>query len=148
MVGVGETEKEMITLMDRLWKMGVCSHLFSFFAEEGSRLSDRPQPAWDTYLRVQLARYLVENESIQPEAMVFSEDGRLLDVGLPPDHVRDIIQSGKPFMTTGCVDDNGEVACNRPFGNCLPDIRQWNYPYPPNAEEIHLIQKNIFSSIG
>ena len=47
-------------------------------------------------------------------------------------------------MTTGCVDENGQVACNRPFGNCLPDIRQWNYPYEPNQEERDLILENIF----
>ena len=29
MVGMGETEKEMISLMDRLWRMGVVSHLLA-----------------------------------------------------------------------------------------------------------------------
>lgn len=145
MVGMGESEKEMITLMDRLWQMDVCSHLFSFFAEEGSRLSQRPQPPWDTYLRVQLARYVIENESVGVDQMTFDEHGRLVNPGLPSDQTDTIIRSGKPFMTTGCVGHDGEVACNRPFGNCLPDVRQWNYPYAPNAEEIDLIERNIFA---
>ena len=46
-------------------------------------------------------------------------------------------------MTTGCPGPNGRVACNRPFGNCLPDVRQWNYPYPPNEEELHLIRQAL-----
>jgi len=147
MVGMGETEKEMITLMHRLWQMGICNHLFSFFAEEGSRLSHRPQPAWDTYLRVQLARYVIENESVGPDLMTFDDEGRLLGVGLPSEQMDAVIQSGRPFMTTGCVDHDGEVACNRPFGNCLPDVRQWNYPYSPNTEEIDLIQEDIFPKV-
>ena len=44
MVGMGETEKEMVSLMERLWDMGVANHLFAFFAEEGSQLGNRPQP--------------------------------------------------------------------------------------------------------
>jgi biotin synthase len=48
-------------------------------------------------------------------------------------------------MTTGCSGSDGQIACNRPFGNCLPDVKQWNYPYLPNVEELDLICKNIFS---
>ncbi|MBW2046632.1 MAG: radical SAM protein, partial [Deltaproteobacteria bacterium] len=62
MVGMGETERQMVSLMDKLWRMGIVNHLFSFFAEEGSKLANRPQPPWPTYLRVQLARYLIEEE--------------------------------------------------------------------------------------
>jgi biotin synthase len=47
-------------------------------------------------------------------------------------------------MTTGCLGPDGKVACNRPFGNCLPDVKQWNYPYSPNDEELTLIHDNIF----
>ncbi len=144
MVGMGETEKQIISLMDRLWHMGVCNHLFSFFAEQGSRLSDRPQPAWDTYLRIQLARYMIEEQSVHLKEMSFDPEGRLMEVGRPWEQITKVIDSGQPFLTTGCVDNEGEVACNRPFGNCLPDVRQWNYPYLPNSEEIELIQKNIF----
>jgi len=144
MVGMGETERDIITLMDRLWHMGVCNHLFSFFAEEGSRLWDRPQPPWDSYLRVQLARYMIEERSLRMKDMTFSPEGRLIHMGGPQDEVTAAIHSGIPFMTTGCTDNEGKVACNRPFGNCLPDVKQWNYPYPPNTEEIELIQRNIF----
>ena len=54
------------------------------------------------------------------------------------------IELGTPFMTTGCAGTDGQVACNRPFGNCLPDDKQWNYPYPPNEEELALIQGRLF----
>jgi len=144
MVGMGETEKEIISLMDKLSHMGVLSHLFSFFAEDGSKLSHIPQPPWTTYLRVQLARYLIEEKKSRFKDMDFDSAGRIVDFGVAPNILKKAVNSGLPFMTTGCLGSDGEVACNRPFGNCLPDVRQWNYPYRPNLEEIDLISENIF----
>jgi len=146
MVGMGETEHEMVSVMDRLWRMGIVSHLFSFFAEEGSRLAHMLQPPWSTYLRVQLARYLIEEGLTHVAAMDFDPAGRIADFGVAPARRDAIIRSGTPFMTTGCLGPDGKVACNRPFGNCLPDVRQWNYPYLPNPEEIDLIESNIFTA--
>ncbi len=141
MVGMGETEKEMTDLMDRLFHMGIDNHLFSFFAEEGSSLGNMPQPPWPTYLRIQLARYLIEKEISRSGQMAFDETGAISDFGVSPKILEEIIRSGIPFMTTGCLDEKGAVACNRPFGNCLPDVQQWNYPYQPNREETDLITK-------
>ena len=144
MVGMGETEKDMVSLMDRLWRMGVVNHLFSFFSEEGSLLHDRPQPPWPTYLRIQLARYLIEEGLCAHEDMGFDPQGNITDFGADPGLLKEIVRLGTPFMTTGCLGPDGQVACNRPFGNCLPDVRQWNYPYPPNEEERRLISDNLF----
>lgn len=144
MVGMGETEQEMIALMQKLWNMGVANHLFSFFAERGSVMADRPQPPWPAYLRVQLARYLIEENLSSCDRMDFDEKGRVLAFGVDVDNLFDIIELGTPFMTTGCLGRDGEVACNRPFGNCLPDEMQWNYPYLPNEDEIALVQQYLF----
>jgi len=145
MVGMGETEEQMVSIMNRLWQMGVLSHLFSFFAEEGSRLADRPQPPWPTYLRIQLARYIIEERLGHSHDMRFDQAGRIIDFGLTSDLLESIIGYGKAFMTGGCLGPDGQVACNRPFGNCLPDVKQWNYPYPPNKEELDHIRQNIFN---
>jgi len=82
MVGMGETEEQMVSLMQRLWCMGVMNHLFAFFAEEGSQLGDRPQPPWPTYLRVQLARYLIEEGLSSQEKMRFDEQGHVIDYAI------------------------------------------------------------------
>lgn len=148
MVGMGETEKDLASLMNRLWKMGVASHLFAFFAEEGSQLSDRPQPAWPVYLRVQLARYLIETGLGSADDMAFDEEGRICSFGLSAGHLDEVLARGTPFMTSGCTGPDGQVACNRPFGNCLPDVKQWNYPYPPNQEEIELIRQHLLHRPG
>ena len=144
MVGMGETEQEMISLMGRLWKFGVVNHLFSFFAEEGSTLAERKQPPWSSYLRIQLARFLIEEGITISEDMAFDEQGCIIHFGVDDDVLTNTIRLGQPFMTTGCSGSDSQVACNRPFGNCLPDVKQWNYPYLPNNEEIDLIFENIF----
>jgi biotin synthase len=145
MVGMGETERDMVSFMEKLWQMGVANHLFSFFAEKGSKLAGRPQAPWPTYLRVQLARHLIEEGLGSLNDMDFDSQGHIIDFGLAPDRLTGIIDLGIPFMTTGCLGPDGQVACNRPFGNCLPDVKQWNYPYLPNDEELLLIRRNIFS---
>jgi biotin synthase-related radical SAM superfamily protein len=131
--------------MERAWVLGAVNHLFSFFAEPGSTLEHRPQPQWAAYLRIQLARYLLEEGAVSISSMAFDREGHIVDFGLPYDEVMEIIALGSPFMTGGCVDEDGEVACNRPFGNCLPGEKQWNYPYPPNEEELDLIRRHILS---
>jgi len=143
MVGMGETEEEMVRIMEKLCGMGVDNHLFSFLAEKSSALADMPQPPWPTYLRVQLARYLIEEESMTMGDMTFDEKGRIVDFGIEPEKLNEIINRGVPFMTTGCLGPDGQVACNRPFGNCLPDDKQWNYPYLPNEEELSLVHQFI-----
>lgn len=145
MVGMGETEQEMVTLIQRLHEMGVMNHLFSFFAEQGSPLAERPQPPWPAYLRIQLARYLIEEGLGTMEKMTFDPQGHITDFGMDAKGLNRCIQSGTPFMTTGCLGEDGQVACNRPFGNCLPGVEQWNYPYSPNEEEIVCIKQNIFN---
>ncbi|MBW2094711.1 MAG: radical SAM protein, partial [Deltaproteobacteria bacterium] len=135
-----------VSLMDRLWHMGVVSHLFSFFAEEASVLADKPQPPWPSYLRVQLGRYLIEEQIAAYQDMTFDVNGRITGFGIDPGRLESIISLGIPFMTTGCLGPDGQVACNRPFGNCLPDVKQWNYPYLPNDEEIALIRHHILDT--
>ncbi|MBW1690615.1 MAG: radical SAM protein [Deltaproteobacteria bacterium] len=144
MVGMGETEEHMVSTMERAWNLGAVNHLFSFYAEPGSTLENRPQPPWPVYLRVQLARFLLEERAVPASSMSFDNEGHIIDFGLRHEEIMEAINLGTPFMTGGCLDEDGEVACNRPFGNCLPGEKQWNYPYPPNEEELTLIRDHIF----
>ena len=80
-----------------------------------------------------------------PDDMTFDTQGHIVHFGLNEGPLMEMIRKGRPFMTTGCSGSDGQVACNRPFGNCLPDVKQWNYPYLPNDEEKDLISNYIFS---
>ncbi len=141
-VGLGETEQEMLTSIQKIKNMGGETHLFSFFPEQNSLLADFPRPHVSTYRRVQLARYLIDQGASNMGLMKFDSLGRIVDFGVD---ATPFINSGKPFMTSGCVGVDGEVACNRPFANERPSEEPRNFPFPPSSEEIAEIAKELKS---
>ena len=142
-VGLGETDLQLAQAFQNVHDRGALIHLFSFFAEPDSVLQDRDQPPWERYLRLQLTRYLIEEDMRRLSDFAFDSAGTLTDWGISGARLSDIVNSGRPFVTSGCPGENGEVACNRPFGNCLPGPKQWNYPYTPNEEELALIRQGL-----
>ena len=143
MVGMGETEAEMCAAIQRVHDMGGNTHLFSFFPEAASTLADHPQPPMEQYRRIQLARYLIDGGQARADGFVYNADGRLLEFGIPQDHLDGLIASGEPFRTSGCTGYDGEVACNRPYANSRPgpDIR--NFPFKPDQDDIRRIRKQM-----
>jgi biotin synthase len=145
MVGMGETEKEMMEAIQRLHNMGSAATLFSFYPEGKSRMADHPIPSMGRYRRIQLGRYLVNRGLTDVERISFNEEGRIKEYGVTPEVLEEAIRSGVPFETTGCPDREGKVACNRPFANSLPGPDVRNYPFAPNAEEIERIRSQIWT---
>lgn len=139
-VGLGETEQEMVTAIQRAQDLGAHTHLFSFFPEGGSLMADHPQPSYGHYRRIQLARYLINHELGRAEQMAFDAAGQLVDFGVP---VEELIRYGEPFMTSGCPGPDGRVACNRPFGNERAGRPIRNYPFLPEPEDIELIRYQL-----
>ncbi len=142
-VGLGESESEMITTIQRSRDMGGSTHLFSFFPESDSQLADHPQPPMGQYRRIQLARYLIDGDIVRADDFSFDDTGRLTDYGIGEEKLSKIIDEGSAFMTSGCPGRDGVVACNRPYANCLPgpDIR--NFPFLPEGEDIRKISAEI-----
>jgi biotin synthase len=145
MVGMGETEREMVEMIQTIQDMGGWTHLFSFFPEADSAMSDHPVPGMDHYRRIQLARYLIDEGIRRGEQFRYDDDGRILDFGQTPEDLDQVIDTGEPFRTSGCQGYDGEVACNRPFANSRPgpDIR--NYPFPPDENDILRIREQMNS---
>jgi biotin synthase len=139
-VGLGETEQEMIATIQRAHDLGAHTHLFSFFPEGGTAMDDHPQPSYGQYRRVQLARYIINREYGRYEQMEFNEAGQVMDFGVP---TAELIRFGEPFMTSGCPGPDGCVACNRPFGNERAGQPMRNYPFPPEPEDIELIRYQL-----
>jgi biotin synthase-related radical SAM superfamily protein len=139
-VGLGETEQEMVAAIQRAQDLGAHTHLFSFFPEGGSLMADHPQPSYGHYRRIQLARYIINHELGRAEQMDFNAAGQLVDFGLPVD---ELIHYGEPFMTSGCPGPDGRVACNRPFGNERAGRPIRNYPFLPEPEDIELIRYQL-----
>jgi len=139
-VGLGETEKEMVHAIQRGQEMGAYTHLFSFFPEMGSPMEKHSPPPLGQYRRIQLARWII-NEGLGPAGrMKFDEGGRLIDFGID---ISSLIQNGEPFMTSGCPGRDGKVACNRPYGNERPSGPIRNFPFTPESEDIKEIKKQL-----
>lgn len=140
-VGLGETEAEMVRAISRAHRMGALTHLFSFYPEAGSLMQDSLQPPLGQYRRVQLARYLINEGIVDINDMQFSPDGRIIDFGR---EILPYIQNGEAFMTSGCPGEDGHIACNRPFGNERASEPMRNYPFMPGAEDIKIIFPQIW----
>jgi lipoyl synthase len=139
--GLGETEEQMVHAIAKACRMGAVTHLFSFFPEGGSILQNRPQPPLGKYRRLQLARYLINEGIADGSHFLFSPAGQIIDFGL---NIEPFVRTGEAFMTSGCPDQDGQVACNRPFGNERASEPMRNYPYPPEPEEIRRIIPQIW----
>jgi biotin synthase len=136
-VGLGETENDAISLIQRCVDMGVLPALFAFTPVRGTALEKKPQPLIESYRRVQLARYLIANGRACSEDMRFDGAGRLADYGVEKETLKWIVETGKPFLTSGCPD------CNRPFYNEKPSGPIYNYPRNLRLDEIEAIKRQL-----
>ena len=59
-VGMGETEYEVLNVVQEIVDLGGHSHMFCFFPEQGSLMDHLPATPRDQWRRVQLARYLID----------------------------------------------------------------------------------------
>jgi len=139
-VGLSETEKEMVAAIQKGQSMGALTHLFSFFPEKGSPMEKHPSPPLAQYRRIQLARWIINGSLGSASQMKFDEKGRLIDFGMD---VEPLIQAGEAFMTSGCPGRDGKVACNRPYGNERPSEPIRNFPFMPEKEDIVEIRKQL-----
>jgi biotin synthase-related radical SAM superfamily protein len=141
--GLGETEQDLIMAMDRARTEGGSTHLFCFFPEKLSAMAQAPRPPASGYRRVQMARWLIDRDLARAGNMSFDQAGRVLDFGVSAEVYETAMNSGKPFMTSGCPGADGEVACNRPYGNEKPGDDLRNYPFALSPEDISLVKSQI-----
>jgi biotin synthase len=134
-VGLGETEKEIVQTIQWCTDSGVYPSLFAFTPIPGTALETLPQPSVATYRRVQLAHYLIVHGKTRFENMKFDEDERVIDYGVSESLLQQVVESGSPFLTSGCP------GCNRPYYNERPGGPFYNYPRQPLPEEIREIKE-------
>lgn len=139
-VGLGETEQEMIEAIQNAHDLGAHTHLFSFFPEAGTTVAGLAPPGYGQYRRVQLARYVINHERGRAEGMRFNTAGQVVGFGL---ETEEIVADGRAFTTSGCPGRSGRAACNRPFGNERPSRPIRNYPFAPTVEDIELIRLQL-----
>lgn len=143
-VGMGESEHDSLTQVQRIRDMGGHSHMFAFFPEQGSLMDHLPAVPRGQWRRVQLARYLIDYAGLRLEHMRFDETGRVADFGLPRSELDAIIDAGVAFRTSGCPGKFAEdiSACDRPYGDSPPsDIA--SYPFPLNKRDVGRVRRQL-----
>jgi biotin synthase-related radical SAM superfamily protein len=129
-VGLGETEKELCQTIQWCVDSGVYPGLFAFTPILGTALEDKPPPSLSRYRRAQVAHYLLTRRKTRVENMTFDDGGCLTNFGVSKDYLRKIVETGEPFVTSGCP------GCNRPYYNERPGGILYNCPKHPGFEEI------------
>ena len=129
-VGLGETEKEICKTIQWCVDSGVYPGLFAFTPILGTALEDNPQPSLSSYRRVQLAHHLLTHRKSRFENMAFDRNSCLRDFGIPKERLLEVVDTGEPFLTSGCP------GCNRPYYNERPGGPLYNYPRQLLPEEI------------
>ncbi len=143
-VGMGETEADVLQLVQRLVDLGGHSHMFCFFPEKGTLMDHLPATPRDQWRRVQLGRYLIDYYGVQVEQMTFDEAGRVTDFGLPQSELDAVIDSGIAFRTSGCPGKFAEdiSACDRPYGDSPPSNIA-SYPFAPASVDLRRIRHQL-----
>ncbi len=143
-VGMGETEFEILELVQQLVDLGGHSHMFCFYPEQGSLMDHLPATPRDQWRRVQLARYMIDYYGVRVEQMKFDDQGRVIDFGLAQAELDTVIDAGTAFRTSGCPGKFAEdiSACDRPYGDSPPsDIA--SYPFQPVDVDIRRIRSQL-----
>lgn len=122
-VGLGETEREMVERIQWAHDRGLTVGLFAFTPVRGTHLADLVPPDMARYRRLQAARWLIVHDVARAEEMAFGSLDQLVDLG------SQVPVTGEAFETSGCPD------CNRPYYNEQPGGPLYNYPRPLTAAE-------------
>lgn len=139
-VGLGETEEQMITAIANCQDNDIQVGLFAFTPIRGTAWADRPPPAIGRYRRVQIAHFLLK-QGYRRELFHY-QAGKLVGIRLPREQTEAALTDGKAFETSGC---NG---CNRPYYNERPGGVMYNYPRPLTLAEVSqaLAESGLFAA--
>ena len=121
-VGMGESDEELVSVMRELKEMGITTALFSYTPVQGGTAPDIGR-----YRAVQLARYIIYRGGGEIVIRDGKIQGFILDSALKQE-----VRRGVPFLTSGCP------GCNRPFYNERPGGVIYNYPRMLTEKEVNV----------
>ncbi len=127
-VGLGETEKEMVEVMEQIAEREMPIGLFAFTPCRGTRMEKSDPPSLSQYRNIQLAKYLITSQRV--EGISFDNRGAISSFG-PEGSELEAIPS-EIFKTQGCE------GCNRPYYNERPTGRPYNYPRDLTESEFQM----------
>jgi biotin synthase-related radical SAM superfamily protein len=141
--GLGESEREILAVAQKIRDMGGHNHMFAFFPERGSLMEDWPPVERGQWRRVQLARYIIDYAGGNFRDMRFDDEGRVVGFGVTEEKLEALINSGTPFRTSGCPGTEDDVsACNRPYGDSSPtDIL--SFPFALERRDVDKVRRQL-----
>jgi biotin synthase len=142
-VGLGETDRDLVNLFYQLHAEQIAGYLFSFNPEPGTVMQDVSRAPMHRLRRIQLVKYLIEQYNLPREALEFDEWEAIVRIDAPEAIIQTAVNSGLPFMTNGCPDRAGNLACNRPYGSYRPGEEYRDYPFLPNTDDLIIIDNQL-----
>ncbi len=137
-VGLGETDRELVDLFYLLHGEQIAAYLFSFNPEPGTAMQDVERVPIHRTRRIQLVKHLIEQKGLARDAIAFDAGGTIAHIDSPD--AAAALETGVPFMTNGCPDRAGKLACNRPYGSYRPGEAFRDYPFVPSADDVATIR--------
>jgi lipoyl synthase len=147
LVGLGETDHDLVDTFVQLRDKQIFSYLFCFNPEPDSRLAEHTKSAISRWRRIQLVKHLVESEGFGWQHFAFDDDGALTSIRGVEDQdfavIASTVDEGSAFMTDGCPGEKGEPGCTRPYGSYRPSEPIRDYPFQPSDEDLHDIRSEL-----
>jgi biotin synthase len=143
LVGLGETDADLVDIFVRLRDRQIFSYLFCFNPEPDSRMAQHPKSPLVRWRRIQLAKHLIESEGFGREQFDLDADGSLVHLEADAEVVGRSVESGVPFMTNGCPGAGGEPGCTRPYGSYRPAEPFRDFPFLPEPHDLAEIRSQL-----
>jgi len=143
-VGLGESEQEIINLIEKCVRKQVQPGIFKFTPVAHTPMANHPSPTMEHFRRIQIARYLLLfHKKESAKRFRFSEPkGELIKIsGLTESELRKIIDREIAFYTAGCP------GCNRPNYTSRPGQEHSGFPRKITPQEKQLIFEELSSLI-
>ncbi|MFX1364316.1 MAG: radical SAM protein [Promethearchaeota archaeon] len=121
-VGLNETEKNVIQLIEELFNLGIIVSLFAFTPIKGTRFENKQQPSITNYRKIQLGRFLIYNRRKKLKDFTFNTRGEIINININKKELKILIDETDSFLTSGCP------GCNRPYYTSKPSGPIYNYP--------------------
>ena len=138
-IGLGETERQAVHLIQQLVNKSITVGLFPFTPIPGTSLANRERPTLQQYRRIQLAHHLLQNRLVTLDQIQYNSRQDITKFNVHREILVDIIARGKAFQTAGCP------SCNRPFFTEQPGGPIYNYPEAPTA---HVLEEITYQLAG
>jgi biotin synthase len=142
-VGLGETDYDLVQLFGKLREAEIASYLFSFYPEPGSEMEKHPRPNLRRWRRLQLLNSAIGGGLLEPRQCTFDSDGRLVGIEAREEDLEGLVAGGRPFMTDGCPDQSGQVVCTRPFGSYRPGESFRDFPFRPTESDLKRVRREL-----